>query len=114
MNRKISYIFNLTVQSDCVNTIITNKTIDAMSTKVSQTATSKEISFDDLIGTSHTDPTYCGARTYSLSPNYSFLTISGTTLTLSTTNVADVNVYDVELTVSLASFSGIASIKTTF
>ena len=38
VNRSKSYSFILTVQSDCVNTSITDKIINAMSTKVSQTA----------------------------------------------------------------------------
>ena len=67
VNRSTSYSFTLTVQSDCVNTILTDKIIYAMSTKVSQTADIQDISFADSIGTSHTDQTYCGARTYTLS-----------------------------------------------
>jgi hypothetical protein len=81
-----------------------------MSTKVSQSATTQDISFTDLIGTSHTDQTYCGPRNYSLSPTHTFLTISGSTLTLSTTSVAHVGVFTVTLTVSLASFPGVTAI----
>ena len=82
-----------------------------MSTKVSQTAATQDISFADLIGTAHGDPNYCGAKIYTISPSLSFLTLSGTILTLSTTNVADVNVYNVVLTVSLSSYPGVVSIS---
>ena len=75
VNRSTSYSFTLTVQSDCVNTILTDRIINAMSTKVSQTADTQDISFADSIGTSHTDQNYCGARTYTLSESLSFLTI---------------------------------------
>ena len=85
-----------------------------MSTKVSQTAATQDISFADLIGTNHANPSYCGARTYSLSPTHSFLTISGTILTFSTTNVADVNMYSVNITVFLASFPAIPALTKTF
>jgi hypothetical protein len=74
-----------------------------MSTKVSQSATTQDISFTDLIGTSHTDQTYCGPRNYSLSPTHTFLT-------LSTTSVAHVGVFTVTLTVSMASFPGVTAI----
>ena len=55
VNRSTNYSFTLTVQSDCVNTSITDKTIIAMSTKVSQTAATQDISFADLIGAGHAD-----------------------------------------------------------
>ena len=73
VNRSTSYSFTLIVQSDCVNTTITDKSVNAMSTKVSQTATTQDISFADLIGTGHADQTYCGARTYTLSASLSYL-----------------------------------------
>jgi hypothetical protein len=114
VNRSTSYSFTLTVQSDCVNTILTDKIINAMSTKVSQTADTQDISFEDSIGTSHTDQNYCGARTYTLSESLSFLTISGTTLTLSSMNVANVGVYDIVLTVSLTNFPGVTPITKNF
>ena len=55
VNRNTSYSFTLIVQSDCVNTSITDKTINAMSTKVSQTAATQDVSFTDLIGNGHSD-----------------------------------------------------------
>ena len=110
VNRSKSCSFTLTVQSECVNTSITNKTINAMSTKISQSAATQDISFVDLIGTSLGDSAYCGAKTYTISPSLSFLTLLGTTLTLYTTNVADVGVHSVNLTVSLANFPGVTPI----
>ena len=73
VNRSTSYSFTLIVQSDCVNTIITDKVINAMTTKVSQTAAIQDISFADLIGTGHADQIYCGVKTYTLSPSLSYL-----------------------------------------
>jgi hypothetical protein len=55
VNRSTNYSFTFTVQSDCVNTSLTNKNIIAMSTKISQTADTQDISFADSIGTGHTD-----------------------------------------------------------
>ena len=61
------------------------------------------------------DPTYCGARIYTLSDNFSFLTISENKMSLSTALVSDVRVYGpITLTVSLQSYSGVASISKTF
>ena len=109
-----NYSFTLTVQSDCVNTVITDKTINNMSNKVSLTAVTQDVSFLDSIATSNSNPTYCGTRTYSFSPAHSFLSISGSTMSLSTTTVSDVNVYNVDLTVSLTSYSGVTSITKSF
>ena len=93
---------------------ITNKTINAMSTKISQSAATQDISFVDLIGTSLGDSAYCGAKTYTISPSLSFLTLSETTLTLSTTNVADVCNKTITLTVALAEFGLIPVLTKTF
>ena len=93
-----------------MNTVITDITITNMSNKVSLAAVTQDISFLDSISTSHSDSTYCGARTYSLSQTLTFLTISGSTMSLSTTNVSDVGVYNVVMTVSLTSYSGVALI----
>ena len=78
----ISKTFTITVQSDCINTVITNKTLINMSNKVSLAAVTQDISFLDSIATSRSNPTYCGARTYTFSPTRTFLTISGSTLSL--------------------------------
>ena len=85
-----------------------------MSTKVSQTAATQDISFADLIGTAHGDPNYCGAKIYTISPSLSFLTLSETTLSLSTTNVADVCNKTITLTVALAEFGLIPVLTKTF
>jgi hypothetical protein len=114
VNRSTNYSFTLTVQSDCVNTSLTDKTISAMSTKVSQTAATQDIFFADSIGTIHGDQTYCGARTFTISPSLNFLTLSGTTLTLSTTNLANVGLKTITLTVALANFSMIPMLTKTF
>ena len=86
-----------------------------MSYKVSLAAVTQDITFTDTIATSHSgQPAYCGARTYTLSPTHTFLTISGSTMSLSTATVTDVGTYNVSLTVSLASYSGVTSVTKTF
>ena len=85
-----------------------------MSNKVSLAAVTQDVSFLDSIATSHSNPTYCDARTYSLSPTLTFLSISGSTMSLSTAIVSDVNVYNFDLTVSLTSYSGVTSITKSF
>ena len=110
-----NYSFTLVAKSDCVNTVIENKTIIDMSYKVSLAAVTQDITFTDTIATSHSgQPAYCSTRTYTLSPIYTFLTISGSTMSLSTATVADVGTYNVSLTVSLTSYSGVASVTKNF
>ena len=109
-----SYSFTLTIQSDCLSTVITDKTINAMNNKVGLAAVTQDVSFLDSIATSHADSTYCGARTYTLSPTHGFLTISGSTMSLSTASVNDVGTYNVALTIALTSYSGVTSVVKNF
>ena len=81
-----------------------------MSNKVSLAAVTQDVTFADSIATGHSVPAYCGARTYTFSPIYTFLTISGTTLSLATSLVSDVGTYNVNMIVSLTDYSGVASI----
>ena len=71
-----------------------DKIINDMSQKVSLAAVTQDITFDDTIATANSLPAYCGARTYTLSPNHTFLTLFGTTLSLATSLVSDVGVYN--------------------
>jgi membrane-bound inhibitor of C-type lysozyme len=103
-----SETFTLTVKSDCENTTITDRTFNNMQTLVSGAADTQNIFFDNSIATSHGNSNYCGGLTYTMSPSYSFLTISGNTLTLSTTNPNDTGgPYTVTLTIALQNFPSI-------
>ena len=62
-----------------------------MAFQLSSVATTQDITFADSIATGHSNASYCGTRTYSLSPILSFLSISGTTLSLSTIIPTDVS-----------------------
>jgi hypothetical protein len=69
----------------------------------------------DSITTSNGILNYCGTRIYTLLPNFAFLTISGTTMSLSTTSVGDVGVHGpISLTVSLQSYPRVATITKIF
>ncbi len=54
-----------------------------MSNSVSLAAITQDVTFSDSKATSYGNPTFCGGRT--------FLTISGATMSLATSNVADVS-----------------------
>ena len=82
-----------------------------MSNKVGFTAVSEDLTFADTIATLHGNPAYCGSRTYSFSPTYSFLTITGTTMNLETSNVADVGPHNVAVTISLTDYPNIKITK---
>jgi hypothetical protein len=88
-----------------------------MSNKVSLDAVTQDVSFLDEISIINSDPTYCGTRTYLLSApltSLSFLTISGSTMSLLTTSVGDIGEYNVAITISLTSYPGVASITKNF
>jgi hypothetical protein len=68
-----------------MSTVIADKAIDNMSNKVSFTAVTQDVTFMDSIAISLANPTYCGARTYTLSAtltSLTFLNISGSTMSL--------------------------------
>jgi hypothetical protein len=85
-----------------------------MTVKIIQAAATQEITFADTISESHLNPTYCGARTYNISPNYNFLTISGTTLNLFTIDVLNCGTYKIALKISLTDYPMISSITKNF
>jgi hypothetical protein len=86
-------VFTITVIHDCTLTSITDRAFNNMLTYVSGALDSQTLVFDDYIGvTVHSDITYCGPRAYSLSLVLPFLSISGDTLVLSTTNPGHVSV----------------------
>jgi hypothetical protein len=71
---------------------------------------SLDISFDDAIGTVHTDQAYCGPRSFLLTPDLAFASISGNILTINPTLVSHANTQDVTLTVGLANYGTITTI----
>jgi hypothetical protein len=75
---------------------------------------SLDISFDDAIGTLHTDQAYCGPRSFLLAPDLAFASISGNNLTINPTLVSHANTQDVTLTVGLVNYQGISTIQVTF
>ena len=109
-----SFSFTLNVVNDCPDTTLTDKVIDSMSYSVSLAATTQDVTFADSKSTNYNNPTFCGARTYLLSQTHPFLTISGTTMSLSTSNVSDVGPYNLNLTISLTDYPGVPSILKNF
>ena len=81
-NRILSYSFTLTVLHECLNTVLTDKTINDMATQVFAAGETQDMSIFDSIATLRGISNYCGARSYSFSPILNYLTLSGTTLTL--------------------------------
>ena len=74
------FTFTLTVQSDCVNTSLTNKTINNMTLSIGSSNT-QDATFADSTATTRGVTVYCGARTYTFTPSKAFLTvINGSTL----------------------------------
>jgi hypothetical protein len=111
---QLNYVdtFTITVVSDCTLTSLTDRAFSNMQSYVSQTSDSQSLVFYDLIGSSHSDPNppaYCGTRTYTLNPAYTFLTISygPDILILFTANPADAlgSPYTVDVTISLADYA---------
>lgn len=61
--------------------------------------------FTDSVSTFKNSANYCGQYIYALSPEYSFLSISGNSIVLMTSNLLDIGIYtDSILTVSLADY----------
>ena len=94
----------MSIKSDCIISVIDIRVIRDMLTKVAQVADILNVPFTDTIGTLHLDQNYCGTKTYSLWPSYSFLTNNGSNLTLQTTNVGHTGVYPIKMTVAMQDF----------
>ena len=108
------FTFTLTVQSDCVNTTLTNKTINNMTLSIGGSNT-QDATFSDSITTTRGVANYCGTRTYSFTPSKTFLTIiNGSTLQVSSNIVSDVGIYSISMEVKLSDFPSIAGITKTF
>jgi hypothetical protein len=100
----------LTVQSDCVNTILNDKNIPNMEVSIGDTKT-QGATFEDSVANSRTPADYCGARTYTFTPNLSFLTIiNGSTLQVSTNDVNYVGLHNIRMEVKLKDFQQVAGI----
>ena len=67
--------------------------------------------FPNTIATAQSDPTYCGANTFSFSPSKTWLTVSGNTISVFTSTVTDVGNYKITVSVSLASYDTVTSIS---
>jgi hypothetical protein len=113
-NRKIDSSFTITVVSDCTITTLTDKVINNMTYGVTLTAVTQNVFFADSIATSHASSTYCGARTYTLSTTYSWLSIASDTMSVVTSNLPDVGTYSLSLTIGLTDYPSIATINKTF
>ena len=81
-----------------------------MSYVLTATAVTESNPFPNSIATSNGNPTYCGANTYTFVPTKTFLTVSGSTISVLTSNVADTGVHIVAVTVSLTNNPGVTSI----
>ena len=86
-----------------------------MTITVGASANTQSIPFPDSIATTRGNASYCGARSFSFVPSLSFLTVAGgNTLNGVTSNVGDVSVNSVTMTVSLIDYTGVPSITKTF
>jgi len=110
--------FTINVVHDCTIAVLTDKTISNITYGVTLAQSDTNIFFGDSIrGTVfHTDSTYCGARKYTLTPNtYGWLSITGDTMTVQTSNLGDVGVYpNIQLKVELLDYPAVTPIIKTF
>ena len=70
-----------------------------MTVDVFAPAVTQDITFYDSIATLANKNTFCGSKTYTLSPSLSFLTLSGTTLSLNSINLSEISTQTVTVTV---------------
>lgn len=96
--------FTIEIKHPCRGTTINTRTLSSMAVLVSQ-STTQDIWFTDTVAINRSDSTFCGTRSFSISPSHSFLSISGSTLTLATNSVTDAGTYNVNITVGLTSYS---------
>ena len=104
----------MTAAAACPTGTITPRTISDMSFSISGVAQVQDITFSDSLSTLLGTQDFCGSKKYTLSPSKSFLTLSGTTISLSTTEYIDVGTYIMVVRVELASYSSVLAFCATF
>lgn len=106
----------MTVGKDCFETNFTFKLIKDMSILLTQ-STAQDLTFPEVKEIQYSTPGLCGARVYTFAgglPTYLQLDTTALTLTLSTSNFADVGVHSVTFTVALASYPMVPTVTKTF
>ena len=84
--------------------------------QIAATAATQSTPFLNTVATARSTPTYCGAINFSFSPTKTWLTVSGNTISVSTSTVADVGTFSITVAVSLTDYPppAVASISQTF
>ena len=85
-----------------------------MSYVLAASAATETNPFPNSRATSAANSNYCGANTYIFSPTKTFLTVSGSSISVSTSNLVDVGVHVVAVTVSLTNYPSVPSITQNF
>ena len=87
-----------------------------MTYQIAATAVTQTTPFPNTLATFLSNPNFCGANTFSFSPTKTWLTVSGNTISVATSNVADVGTFSITVTVSLTDYPppAVASISKTF
>jgi len=115
-----SFVFTVTIINDCETpTVIdspTPKTISNMNVAVGGPTVTQDTTFMNTIANTRADTTWCGAYTITWSPAYpSFMTYTYPTISLTSTNPADVvsSPYTLTMTITLTDFpTAVAKTKT--
>jgi hypothetical protein len=113
-DRSYTTSFTLTVSSDCVATTLLDYQVDNMYAYVGQNAFMQLLDFSDQISEDHMISGYCGSKTYTLSPDYPFLKVTGNILSLQSVDTTEVGTYSVSLIVTLTSFPDVLPLTKTF
>ena len=79
--------------------------------QIAATAATQTTPFPNTLATAQSNPTYCGANTFSFYPSKTWLTVSGNTISVFTSTVTDVGNYKITVSVSLASYDTVTSIS---
>ena len=87
-----------------------------MTYQIAAAAVTQTTPFPNTIPTAQSNPNFCGVNTFSFSPTKTWLTVSGNTISVATSTVADVGTFSITVTVSLTDYPPptVASISKTF
>jgi hypothetical protein len=86
-----------------------------MNYQIGATAATQTTPFPNLVATTHSNTNFCGANSFSFSPQKNFLTASGNIISVFTSIPADIGIHNnIIVTVSLADYPLVPSISRTF
>lgn len=109
-----SFVFKITIIDECLTTAFVSRTFAPILVKVSQGTVTQDLVANDTISQRHADSSYCGPKSFTISPLLPIFSMVGSALQVTSASPSDAGVTQVTVTISLPYYPGITSLVGTF